>query len=564
MNFEFHRLNKNKFISLILVNLFCISILAYSFPIVNSSYVAEAKPMEFYFHYVDVPVAAGGTETKYLMNTKRQFSFLSQQQAYENTLYKPIGLPKIVMDFYLNPNLAGPVTIDGNWQVFIWANSTAYKPTGFAVNFREISSGGNILWNSGYISPEVTSNLGSYLDVPISNYNLSTSLSHSFSAGSTILVEVEVNAGSSAETRIWYDSILYPSKAILPAKDYARPASINTFNIENQETTLFYYNWSDAQRRVIVRSNVTDPFGSYDIYRVNLTILDPTGSAVVNNVVMSKVSGGVNQYDYSQIFEASWSYPVSAVVGNYTAKVMIVDNNGDYQRSLTGSFYPFAEEETFVFNVGIVEYFDPMFLITDDLDEALPNAQVYLTWANGTKEEYPRYTSSNGFVNLTDVPLGDYGFTILWKDRIVKETTIHVESSNIYPIKTQVYRLTVKVLDTNGIPVYGSYVVAETVSGVGYGLDVSDKLGVASFSLPSGDYVIVAHYTTDYWLTMVQTKGETSVSVVESGLNQVVLSDFPPAIWTTFGFILAISGIAIVVVAIVILFLYFRKINSRR
>ncbi|MEJ2271834.1 MAG: hypothetical protein P8X91_05035 [Candidatus Bathyarchaeota archaeon] len=165
---------------------------------------------------------------------------------------------------------------------------------------------------------------------------------------------------------------------------------------------------------------------------------------------------------------------------------------------------------------------------------------------------------------MTDVPLGDYGFTILWKDRIVKETTIHVESSNIYPIKTQVYRLTVKVLDTNGIPVYGSYVVAETVSGVGYGLDVSDKLGVASFSLPSGDYVIVAHYTTDYWLTMVQTKGETSVSVVESGLNQVVLSDFPPAIWTTFGFILAISGIAIVVVAIVILFLYFRKINSRR
>ena len=531
---------------------------------VNSTYLGNAKPMEFYFHYVDVPVASGGTETKYILNTERQFSFLSQQDAYNNALYKPVGLPKIVADFYLNPNLAGPVTIDGNWQVFIWVNSTAYKPTGFMVNFREISSGGNVLWNSGYISPEVTSNIGSYLDVPISNYNLSTSLSHSFSAGSTILVEVEVNAGSSAETRIWFDSALYPSKVILPAKDYARPFSINTFNVANQETTLFYYNWSDSQRRVIVRSNVTDPFGSYDINRVNLTILDPTGSAVVDNIVMSLISGGVGQSDYSQIFEASWSYPVSAVVGNYTAKVMVVDNNGEYKRSISGSFSPFVEEETFVFNVGIVEYFDPIFLVTDDLDEELPNAQIYLTWANGTKEEYPRYTSSNGFINLTDVPLGDYGFTILWKDRIVKETVVHVNSSSIYPIKTEVYRLTVKVLDVNGIPVYGSYVVAETLSGVGYGLDVSNRSGFASFSLSSGDYVLVAHYTTDYWLTMVQTEGHASVSVSESGSSQVVLSNFPPAIWTTFGFILAISSIAIVVVTIAILFLYFRKINSRK
>ena len=48
--------------------------------------------------------------------------------------------------------------------------------------------------------------------------------------------------------------------------------------------------------------------------------------------------------------------------------------------------------------------------LTDDIDDPLPNAQVYLTWANGTKETYPRYTSSNGFINLTDVPLGDYSF----------------------------------------------------------------------------------------------------------------------------------------------------------
>ena len=219
MNFGFRDQTRKKVVNWILAVTILTSIFTYVFPAVDSAYTGVAKPMEFYFHYVDTPVAVGGTEAKYVMNTIRQFEFSSQQEAYENALYKPIGLPKIVIDFYLNPNLAGPVTFDGNWQVFIWANSTAYKPTGFMVNFREITAGGNVLWNSGSISPEVTSNIGSYLDVPISNYNLSTPLTHRFEAGSTILVEVEVNAGSSAETRIWYDSSLYPSKAILPAKD---------------------------------------------------------------------------------------------------------------------------------------------------------------------------------------------------------------------------------------------------------------------------------------------------------------------------------------------------------
>ena len=365
MKFYFSRLTRSKIANFILILSILVSIFAYTLPLVNSAYTGTSKPMEFYFHYFDTPVAAGGTETKYVLNTDRQFKFSTQQEAYNHALYKPIGLPKIVTDFYLNPNLAGPVTFDGNWQIFIWVNSTAYKPTGFMVNFKEITAGGNILWSSGTISPQVTSNIGSYLDVPISNYNLSTPLTHSFSEGSTILIEVEVNAGSSAETRIWYDSALYPSKAILPVKDYARPASINTYNIENQPTTLFYYNWSDNQRKVIVRSNVTDPFGAYDVYRVTMTILDPKGTAVKDNVLMSQVSDGLSQSDYGQIFEASWSYPVSAVVGNYTVTVTVVDNNGNYKRSLTGSYSPFIEEDNFVFNVGIVEYYDPMFLITD-------------------------------------------------------------------------------------------------------------------------------------------------------------------------------------------------------
>jgi len=515
--------------------------------------------MEFYFHYVDTPVAAAGTETKYVMNTTRDFEFLTQQEAYENSLYKPIGLPKIVIDFYMYPNFAGPVTINGNWQVFVWINSTAYKPAGFGLNFKEITLGGNVLWDSGTITPEVTSNIGQYVDVPVSNYNLSAPLTHAFNADSTLLVEVEVNAGSSAETRIWYDSPLYPSKAILPAKDYARPSSIKTYTTENHEATLFYYNWSESQRKVIVRANVTDPFGGYDIYRVNMTIIDPTGKAVQDNIDMSRQSVGLWQFDYSHIFEATWSYQPSAVIGNYTVMVSVIDNNGDHQQTLTGSFNPFIEEETYVFNIGIVEYYDPAFLVTDDTGDPLPDAQVYLTWANGTKETYPRYTSSTGFINLAHVPVGDYAFTVLWKDKIVQQKTIHVDSSSVYTIETQVYKLTIKVFDKNRLPVNGAYVIAETDSGVGYGLDISDATGIASFRLPSGDYEIEAHYTTNYWLTTVKTKGSVPVSVTESTSEDVILTEYPPDIWTTMGFILAISSISIAATAMAIFYLIYRR-----
>ena len=156
--------------------------------------------MEFYFHYLDSPVTVAGLQTKYVINTTRSFRFLTQQEAHANSFYKPTGLPKIVVDFYLFPNFAGPVTINGTWQVFIWVNGSAYKPTGFTLNFKEITVGGETLWDSGLITPTVTSSVGGYIDVPVYNYNLSAPLTHSFSADTTLLVQVEVNAGSSADT----------------------------------------------------------------------------------------------------------------------------------------------------------------------------------------------------------------------------------------------------------------------------------------------------------------------------------------------------------------------------
>lgn len=526
-------------------------------PPAKCAYTATAKPMEFYLHYSDIPVTVAGLQTKYIMDTTRDFSFSTQQEVYANSLYKPNGLPKIVVDFYVYPNLAGPVTVDGSWQLFVWLNGSAYKPTSFSLSFREITVGGAVLWDSGLLNPTVTSSIGSYIDVPVYNYNLSVRLDHTFSVGTTLLVECEVNAGSSADTRFWYDSELYPSKVILPAKDYARPMSIKTYSIDDSETSLFHHNWTESWRKVVVRANITDPFGGYDLHTVNITILDPAGIPVLKEE-MTRVSDGQWRVSYQHLFEASWSYSTTAELGNYTVIVTVTDNNGYYRNLDSGSFEPFVEEETHTFTIGIIVYHDPTFLITDDVDEPLPDAKVYVTWRNGTTDALPRYTSPDGSINLTQVSSGNYGFTIYWKDVTVAQTTVYVDSVGPYTIKTRVYQLTVQVLGNNGAPIHGAYVVANTLAGVGFGLDITNETGEALFKLPSGIYNILIHYTSAYWLSVVETTTSEQLSITTSTSETIVLDDFPPAIWSTALFWFLVILILAATVTIVLI-LYQRK-----
>jgi len=42
----------------------------------------------------------------------------------------------------------------------------------------------------------------------------------------------------------------------------------------------------------------------------------------------------------------------------------------------TGLFEPFIEEETCGFTMGVIVYYTPVFHITDDVNEPLPNAAV--------------------------------------------------------------------------------------------------------------------------------------------------------------------------------------------
>jgi hypothetical protein len=400
------------------------------------------KPMEFYFHYVERPVTVAGLETKYVMNTTRWFKFLTQEEAHANSFYKPTGLPKIVIDFYLYPNFAGQASINGSWQVFIWVNSSAYTPVEFALEFREITLGGVTLWDSGLLSPVVTSTIGEYVDVPVYSYNLSVPLAHSFNADTTLQVEITINTGASADARIWYDSPLYPSKVILPVQDYARPLSVETYNANRTRTTVYSVFWNESQRKVIVQANVTDPFGGYDIYMVNATILNPGGQPVLSDVNMTRTTDSFWKTKYSLLYEVEWLYPSTAMSGNYTVMVTVIDYNGFYHYQNTGSFEPFIEGANVTFSIG-VQY--PVQVKTIDAhNKILPNATVKAM--SGDVVLASGYTNSSGWWNI-GLWAGHYNITVFWYGVEVAMEPVQVANQSSFVIQCRVYYPSFRVVD---------------------------------------------------------------------------------------------------------------------
>ena len=525
----------------------------------TTTYKGAAKPVAFYFHYLDQPSRAGGLETKYIMNTSRAFRFNTNRLAYTGSFYKPVGLPKLTANFYLSPSLLSPVKVDGDWSVSVWVNSTAYKPMTFNVQYREVSVDGSILWDSGQLSPTISSSIGDHVDVPVHDFVLTSRLTHTFRAGSTIQVSVEVNAGSSSALRLWYDSRFYPSKVTLPVSDYARPTTASLQSYDGSRTDLFDHTWSADKRTVSVSVNVSDPFGVYDVNRVTMRILN-NGTTPVSEAIDMKPEPTPPR-SLLRTHKATWAYPESAQIGNYTVRVDVVDNTGAYRILDEGEADPNVETLIHWFEIGPVTYHSPRIRVLDFVGDPVRDAQVYVTFPNGSRDTLPRYTGAQGNLTLVKVIPGQYGLTILWRDRVVKQTTLNIDSDGPFQVTAQIYELEAEVLDNAGKSVKGAYVLVYSRSGLGYGFNVTSPSGVSSMKLPPGNYSVAVHFGDVYWLTPVSVVEKRTVLVDNNVDIRITLGDYPPPIWGTTGFL---ASFALIIVLALAAFLIMSKSKKKQ
>ena len=143
----------------------------------------------------------------------------------------------------------------------------------------------------------------------------------------------------------------------------------------------------------------------------------------------------------------------------------------------------------------------------------------------------------------------------------MQQATLQIHSDGPYAIKTLVYQLDVQVVDNNKQPVSNAFVIIYTPLGDGVAVNITETAGNAIVRLPAGTYTIEAYYTADYWLAPTKANATAQITISQSTSKQVVLTDYPPAIWTTTGFWLLIIAIIIAVVAVAF---FLRKRHSTK
>jgi len=115
---------------------------------------------------------------------------------------------------------------------------------------------------------------------------------------------------------VYYNSSAYPSRI-----DFVTPSYIHVKNITTYLGGMPTSNFS-AGDTVTVRANISDPFGGYDIDRVEMTITDPNGTSLT--MTMSE------EYDNGSyvIYRYDYTLPPNATVGLYNITVIAYESNG--------------------------------------------------------------------------------------------------------------------------------------------------------------------------------------------------------------------------------------------
>ena len=473
------------FLAVLLLLLSSMGLAQPNFRVASAS--VTSKSTTLYFHYTPNPPSVGGTVSNYVANTTDFF------QSTKNSDYKAIGQPKISLDFYVYPNFADAVQVSGLWRVIVFANSSALHPAGWTLEFWEKGADGSVAWDSGALAPNVSggpSGNPGYVDSPVYGYVLTTGeMSHTFSAGNTLEVEITVNTGSTVDLRIWYDSPFYPSRLVLPTTGHATVSGVSTLDVNGTARTVFYPLWGPDQRKVVMRALVTDPFGGYDIFAVRVQVTDPTGRVVVSNSTMQRKVG--SSFTFENLYEYVLPYSSDALKGNYSVLVSVVDNNGEVQFKTFGYYDPFVEYGSAQFAIGT--QFTVIVKLTSFSSQPLGGALVAfyasgLPVASGT-------AGPDGTLNIT-LFTGEYVAKVWWQGVLVSERNLTLMNSTELSIFAEVFDPTFVFKSDLGDPVQGVMALVTFPNGstgnLPYFSDVDGA--VKLLQQPEGSFSILAFY----------------------------------------------------------------------
>ena len=386
------------------------------------------KDMTFLLHSVNAtetakPLPGGGSTLTYF-DTTLDFNDVNVSVLVEGT--------QKVLQWFLVPDLAGDFGVEG-FTLRIWSNSStaASSNAQVTVEIHELNETSSTLVHS--------ENFGSQtfpVTPTLMAWTAFLAAPHAFSPGSSIELRLTVNPGAMQGVWFHYDTAQVNSRVSLSGPDSLDVAGVPA--LDSDRNVSLRFDPDAANKTIYIQARVTDPLGGYDIRWINLTLVSPFDTVLLDNASMARVSG--TPLSYESVFEVEWNYTNQAT-GEYRAHVWALDNNGHNYYSFFQQFdfadYPDIANSAF-FIGGLPVYVNVQ--AVDSTGVPLPGARVALMSSGFPVEE--KMTDLNGMANLT-MNEGSFEFQAFWEDvqvvSMIQNVQSNVSASDPLVLVTQVY-----------------------------------------------------------------------------------------------------------------------------
>ena len=128
--------------------------------------------------------------------------------------------------------------------------------------------------------------------------------------------------------------------------------------------------------------------------------------------------------------------------------------------------------------------------IIDSRDVAVETALVSLTNATSGRAMGDRTTGNDGIV-IYRLPMGVYKIQVLWKDTLVHDDFVTIDSNIPHVLVMDIYYPTFIVIDSREIPLTGALVtIAKWSNGRIMGSQLTDATGTTEFRMPKDTYTV--------------------------------------------------------------------------
>jgi hypothetical protein len=128
--------------------------------------------------------------------------------------------------------------------------------------------------------------------------------------------------------------------------------------------------------------------------------------------------------------------------------------------------------------------------IIDSRDVPVETALVSLTNVTSGRAMGDRTTGIDGLV-VYRLPMGEYDVQVLWKDTIVFDRSVTIDSNDPHDLVVDVYYPTFTVIDSRDVPLNGALVtMAKWSNGRIMGSQLTDGTGTTEFRMPADTYTV--------------------------------------------------------------------------